>query len=73
MTAAGFDQDGVSGRFDNVAIEGEGDPVVFISRCGTLPKRFWNDAEDGSAIPPVMASADQRDAELAKMEQSLTC
>lgn len=65
VAAAGFDQDCVGGRFDDVAIEGERDPVVLIGRGMALPKRFGDDAEDSAAIPPVMACADQRDAELA--------
>ena len=73
MTAAGFDQNGVGRRFDDIGIEGKWDAILLIGRSGALPERFGNYAEDGSAIPPVMVCADQRDAELAYLQQSLAC
>ena len=67
VAAAGFDQDGVLAGADNVAVEAERDAIEFVDRGLAAPKRLGDDAEHGTAIPPVDGIADQGQGEIAHL------
>src|ERR1035437_3383877 len=67
IAAAGFDQDGVVARADDIAVEGERDAVEFVGRGLTAPEGFGDDAEHGAAIPPIDGIANQGQAEIAHL------